>query len=179
MTKSPDESRQHTAELVEKLYPLAREIAARQMVKERATFTLQATEVVNEAFIRLFKQRNKDWQDPAEFRFVVASVIRRVLVDHYRSRGRQRRGGALVRVTLDPSQADPVDSDMSSVDWLALDQALTELKDQDRGCAKLVELRYFGGFSVAEAAESLGISVSSAVRDWRFARGWLQARLSA
>ncbi len=144
-------------------------IAERAMRRESEGYTLQPTELVNEAFIKLVGQRGMVWQNRAQFFGIAAQTIRRLLVDHARRRGRQKRDHG-VRVTLDESLAA---TGGNALDLLALDDALVQLDTLAPRQAKVVELRFFGGLEVAETAEALGISAATVKRDWTFARAFL------
>ncbi|HET7295345.1 MAG TPA: ECF-type sigma factor [Vicinamibacteria bacterium] len=149
--------------------------AARQLRRERRRHTLQPTALVNEAYLRLLGQSRTHWKNRAQFFGVAARMMRRVLVDHARRRNAARRAGGAQRVTLDESLAaqDPRD-----VDVLALDEAFDELTAFDPERARLVELRYFGGLSLDEAAQAMNVSEATVTRQWRAARAWLFKRLS-
>lgn len=169
------------SEAIERLVPLVyRELhglASRHLARERASHTLQPTALVHEAYLRLSKTVLPDWQDRAHFFAVAAKVMRRILVDHARQRGRIKRGGAAPVVPLDgvdPAAAAAIDP----VDALALDGALTRLEGQDAQQAKVVELRFFGGLTVEETAEVMGVSSGTVKRDWVVARAWLYRELA-
>ena len=145
------------------------------MGRERRGHTLQATALVNEAYVRLIDVRGVQWQDRAHFFAISARLMRRVLVDHARTRGYQKRGGAVAKVTLTDGVA--VTSE-PAVDVIALDRALDTLAAVDARKAKVIELRFFGGLSVEETAEVLKISPETVMRDWKFAKNWLLRELS-
>ncbi len=166
-------------ELVKLIYPLLYQAAQRQLSKENNNLTLQTTEIVNEAYIKLKKDHNIDWQNRQHFRAISANIIRRIVVDNFRLKNRIKRGGLEHHVTFDRIGHAVADDKQENFDWITLHEQLNHLKELDEDCAKIVELRYFGGFTVEEAAEACKISVSSAVRSWRFARGWLQKKLQA
>ena len=147
-----------------------RRLARIYMQRERKDHTLQPTAVVNEVFLRLFDAAEIRWQDRAHFFGISARLIRRVLVDHARSRGYQKRGGDRQRVTLDGRD---VAARESTVDLLVLDEALTALATFDERKCRVVEMRYFAGASVEETAEAFGVSADTVKRDWRIARLWL------
>ena len=151
-----------------------RRLARRYMARERRDHTLQATALVNEAFIRMTGARDVRWQDRAHFIGVSARLMRRVLVDHARSRGYQKRGGSARRVTLtDGLAATPG----PSVDVLELDRALDALEAVEPRKSRVIELRYFGGLTVEETASVLEVSVDTVKRDWRLAKLWLLREL--
>jgi RNA polymerase sigma factor (TIGR02999 family) len=164
---------------LQKLVPLVhdelRRLARRHMAGERPGHVLQATALVNELYLRLVDVRRVRWQDRAHFFAVAARLMRRVLVDDARARRNQKRGGALQRVTFDPDL--PVASD-SHESVIAIDDALRALAEEYERKAQVVELRFFGGLSVEETAEALGISPETVMRDWKFAKSWLMRELS-
>jgi RNA polymerase sigma-70 factor, ECF subfamily len=159
---------------LDKLIPLVyeelRKIAHYQMARERAGHTLQTTALVNEVCLRLIGGAEIPWQDRAHFMALSAQLMRRVLVDHARGRGRAKRGGAVQKLSLDESLAIPVGPD---ADIARLDDALNALAAADARKAKTVELRFFGGFSVEETAKVLNVSVRTVMNDWQFAKVWL------
>ena len=165
---------------LERLLPLVydelKQLAASQLRRERDEHTLGPTALVHEAFFRLVDQRSVSWQGRAHFFGVAAQAMRRILVDHARRRSAAKRGRQH-QVTLDSEAAGADDAPAEEV--LAVDEALERLAAVDPRQAKLVELRYFAGFSIEEAAELLEISPATAKRDWAFARAWLQRELTA
>ena len=165
--------------VLEELMPIVhgelRRLARRLMRGERGNHTLQTTALVNEAYLRLVDLNRVRWQDRAHFFAMSARLMRRILVDHARSRNYQKRGGALRRVSLDEAL---VVSGERGTDLVALDDALAELAAVDPRKSQVVELRFFGGLSIEEAAEALQVSGETVLRDWRFARAWLRRELS-
>lgn len=160
------------------VYDELKSIASRHLAREWRHNRLQTTALVNEAYLRLFGQRDVDWQNRAHFFAVAAQLIRRILVDHARREARLKRGGAGVAVTLDdglPAEPAPVDA----VDTLDLDRALQKLEAFDPDAAKIIELRFFGGLSLEETGAALGRSVATVKRDWTVAKGWLHRELTA
>jgi RNA polymerase sigma-70 factor, ECF subfamily len=159
---------------LEKLIPLVydelRRMAHYQMAREKPGHTLQTTALVNEVYLRLLGAGEVSWQDRAHFMALSAKLMRRVLVDHARGRGRVKRGGAMIKMSLDDSLAVPVGQDANII---ALDDALSSLATVDARKAKTVELRFFGGYSVEETAKILNVSVSTVMNDWKFAKAWL------
>ena len=153
-----------------------RKLARRVLRSESAGHTLQPTALVHEAYLKLVDQRKVRWRDRAHFYAVAAGLMRRILVDSVRRRHALRRGGEARRVPLGDDVQDPAERDERDV--IAVDQALTELARLDPGLARLVELRYFGGLSVEETAEAVGMSRASVHRDWAMARAWLHRRLA-
>jgi RNA polymerase sigma factor (TIGR02999 family) len=142
---------------------------------ERDNHTLQTTALVNEAFIRLVDLRRIRWQDRAHFLALSARLMRRILVDHARSRHTRQRGDGIVNVALDDSV---VLSKERGADLVALDDALESLARLDPRKGQVVELRFFGGLSVEETAEALSISPETVLRDWRLAKVWLLREVS-
>jgi RNA polymerase sigma-70 factor, ECF subfamily len=163
---------------LERLTPLVetelRRLARAYMRRERRGHTLQTTALVNEAFLRLTDARRVRFQDRAHFLGISARLMRRVLVDHARTRGYQKRGGGAQRVTLDEGLAQTPEL---ALDVVALDRALSALADVDARKSRMVELRFFGGLSVEETAEVLGVSPDTVKRDWRLAKLWLLREL--
>ena len=136
--------------------------------------TLQATALVNEAYLRLVDVRQMNWQNRAHFLAMAARLMRRILVDSARARASEKRGGAAIRVSF--SENLPA-SDKGGMDIVRLDTALGALARRDERKARVVELRFFGGLSVLETAAVLGISEETVLRDWKFARSWLMREL--
>jgi RNA polymerase sigma factor (TIGR02999 family) len=163
---------------LERVTPLVeaelRRLARAYMARERRGHTLQVTALVNEAFLRLTDARSVDWQDRAHFLGISARLMRRVLVDHARSRGYRKRGGDAQRVTLDE---ELMTSPEPAIDVVALDRALEALAAVDLRKARVIELRFFGGSSVEETAEVLHVSPDTVKRDWRLAKLWLLREL--
>ncbi len=162
------------ARLMPLVYGQLRRLAQSYLLKERSDHTLQATALVHEAYLRLADKRRPRWRDREHFFAVAALIMRRILVDHARRRGRLRHGGCTVRVALDP---DVAWADAGSVDLLDLDQALNRLAALDGRRARLVELRFFAGLTLEETARVLGVGPATVVRDWRLARAWLYRAL--
>ena len=150
-------------------------IAVRCMRGERRGHSLQATALVNEAYVRLVDAKRVRWQDRTQFLAMSARLMRRVLVDHARARLYQKRGGGAVKVTLVEEHAG---SDERPHDVIALDDALDALGAFDQRKSRVVELRFFGGLSVEESAQVLGVSVDTVMRDWKLARAWLGRELT-
>lgn len=161
------------------VYDQLKALAGSMLVTERAGHTLQPTALVHEAYVKLIDQRNLDQNDRAAFLGLAATVMRRILVDHARTRNRVKRGGGLRRVEFSESSiASPGGNDTDPIDIEAMDTALTKLTDLDPRKARLIELRFFGGLDENEAAELIGISRATASREWRMARSWLARELS-
>ena len=156
------------------VYDELRRVAARYIGRERPGQTLQATGLVNEAFIRLVSEKARGFQNRSHFVAIAALSMRQILVQRARSRRAAKRGGAPQRVTLDDAllpERGP------SIDVLALDEALTRLAAIDPAQAKIVELRYFGGLTIEETAEALHSSPATVKREWAMARAWLKQEL--
>jgi RNA polymerase sigma factor (TIGR02999 family) len=156
------------------VYDELRRIAARYISRERPGQTLQATALVNEAFVRLAAERARSFANRTHFLAIAALSMRQILVQRARARNAAKRGAAPERVTLDEGL---VAAESQSIDILALDEALTRLAAIDPGQARIVELRYFGGLTVEETAEAVGISPATVKREWAMARAWLKRAL--
>ena len=148
--------------------------ARHYMAQERRGHTLQVTALVNETFIRLTGAQQVRWHDRTHFFSMAARLMRRVLVDHARNRGYQKRGGAAERVPLDEGMAVTPAPD---VDLIALDRALDGLEQLDPRKCKVVDMRYFAGMTNEEIADALGVSIDTVKRDWRMAKLWLLREL--
>lgn len=162
------------ADLVALVYDDFHALAKRYMIHERPDHTLQPTALVNEAYVRLLRDNPVEWQSRAHFFAAASIVMRRILVDHARSRAAAKRPGGKQRVELDEFMAS---ASPRIEQLLILDEALTRLADWDGRQARLVEMMYFGGLTESEAAAVMGISERTVKRDWRAARAWLQSRL--
>ena len=163
----------------DKLVPLVhqelRALARRYMRQERPDHTLQATALVNEAYVRLIDVNRIQWQNRAHFLAVAAQTMRRILVDFARHRRRQKRGGDALRVTIDDAIEIAQDTD---ADLVALSDALSALATFDPRMSQVVELRFFGGLTVQETADVLDVSPETVMRDWKTAKAWLLRELS-
>ena len=157
------------------VYDELRRIARRCLYGERANNSVQATELVNEAFLRLVDVQHVDWQNRTHFLAMSARLMRRVLVDLARARGADKRGGCVVRVTLDEAAIGGVAPD---ADIIRLDDALNALAALDERKSRVVELRFFGGLTADQTAVALQVSPKTVLRDWEFARAWLQRELN-
>ena len=162
-------------ELIPLVYDELRRQAARYLRRERAGHTLQTTALIHEAYLRLVGQKDVRFQNRAHFFGVAARLMRQILVDHARTRGRAKRGGSEVRVSL--TQANSV-AKGSDIDLLVLDEALNRLAEIDLQQSKIVELRFFGGLNVEETAAIVGVSPATVKRDWSVARAWLHREIS-
>ena len=157
------------------VYAELRALAENCLRRERPDHTLQATALVHEAYVRLIRQEDVEWQSRAHFFAVAAQAIRRILVDHARTRQRAKRGGDRQRVRLEEGLVLVNDRDL---DLLALDEAMGKLADLHQRQARIVELRFFGGLRLKEVAEVLGISPRTVDGDWSMARAWLRRELN-
>lgn len=164
-------------ELIARVYPMLRELAAGQVRRNRGVLTLSATDLAHDAYERLHRQQCVDWQNREHFLAIAATVLRRVVVDYLRQRNAEKRGGAVDVVSLDDITTGRLSHGVDPLDWFAVDQVLTELARTDPECARIVELRVFGGFAVEQIAALSGLSTATVGRRWRFARAWLGERL--
>ncbi len=158
------------APLMSLVYDELRRVAHRYMAGERAGHTLQTTALVHEVYLRLVDARQVNWQDRTHFMAMCARLMRRVLVDFARSKQFQKRGGEVVRISIDDELMLAPGPEQ---DLVALDEALTRLAELDSRKSRVVELRFFGGFSVQETAQALKVSAETVMRDWKFAKAWL------
>lgn len=158
------------------VYDELRRIASAYLARERVNHTLQPTALVHEAYLKLVDQSTLRFEGRAQFFALAARSMRQILVDHARTKRRLKRGGGAVAVSLSDDQPTP--TELSIPDVLAIDEALEKLNTLDERKAHLVELRFFGGLTEAEAAEALGIARSTAAEDWRFVKAWLRRELS-
>jgi RNA polymerase sigma factor (TIGR02999 family) len=168
-------SPQAAERLLPLVYEQLRAIARRNMQQERAEHTLQATALVHEAYLRLVGDHNIEWDSRGHFYVAAAEAMRRILIEHARSRGRVKRGGERRRVPLtvvDLAAEDDGDQIM------AVDEAFRRLEEVDPDAAKVVRLRFYAGLSVEETAAALGISPRSVAREWAYARAWLHGALA-
>jgi len=162
------------AQLIPAVERELRRLARIYMARERLGHTLQTTALVNEAFVRLIDARQVPWQDRAHFLGIAARLMRRVLVDHARTRGMQKRGGGAYTVPLNEDMAV---AETRDVDLLGLDRALEALAAVDERKCRVIEMRFFGGLTVEETAEALRVSPDTVKRDWRLAKLWLLREL--
>jgi RNA polymerase sigma factor (TIGR02999 family) len=187
MTPSP----QHVTQLLndwsggdqsarDKLMPLVYDelhrLAHRYMKRESPGHTLQTSALVNEAFVKLVDQRNVHWQNRAHFFGIAAQMMRRILVDYARSRSTAKRGGGAAQISLDESL---IVSDERNAEIVNVHEALERLAEFDARKSQIVELRFFGGLSIEETAEVLGVSPGTVMRDWTLAKAWLHRELGS
>ena len=165
-------------ELVPTLYAELRRIAERSMRRERTGHALDAPGLVSEAYMRLAEQSRVEWRSRDHVLAAAAQVMRRILVDHARSRGAQKRGGDVEELPLDESVASAAPAPEDDVDLGALDEALARLARVDPQAVRVVELRYFAGLTLEETAAVLGVSTATVKRDWAMARAWLYRELT-
>lgn len=161
-------------QLMPLVYNELHRIAARYLRRERAGHTLQSTALINEAYLRIVNINEITWQNRAHFFGVAAQIMRRLLVDHARSKLYAKRGGGAARVTLDEAIVGAAERE---VDLLALDSALQLLAEIDPQQNRIIELRFFGGLTIEETAEVLGISTATVKRDWKMAKAWLFGKI--
>jgi RNA polymerase sigma factor (TIGR02999 family) len=178
------------AELSALMYEELRQLAQRHLRRERSDHTIQKTALVNEAFVRLVGQQSVDWQSRAHFIGLASKLMRRVLVDYARARLADKRGGGAGVLSLDemaaPEADEAPDTTPTALQHLdahtqeevsAIDQALQRLEQIDARQAQIVEMRYFGGLTVEQTAEAVGISEATVKREWTLARAWLRREL--
>jgi len=158
------------------VYEELRRLARHYMRSEGSAFTLQATALVNDAYIRLVDQKRVNWQNRAHFFGAAAQIVRRLLVDHARARHRLKRGGDAIKVSIDGdiNRDEPLQFDV-----MALDEALSQLAELDPQQSRIIELRFFTGLSVPETAEALNISPATVKREWATARLWLYREMTS
>src|SRR5678816_710506 len=163
-------SREALDRLMPIVYNELRVIASRQLAREWRHDRLQTTAVVSEAYLKLFGQREVDWQNRGHFFAIAAQLMRRILVDHARRELRRKRGGTAVHVGLEDAMATAGESPVDTVETIALDRALQKLETLDAMQGKIVELRFFGGLTVEETAAALGTSTGTVKREWTLAK---------
>lgn len=167
--------REHVDMLMNAIYEDMRRLASVHLQAERSDHTLQPTALVHEAYLKLINQHSANWSDRLHFFAVASQIIRRILIDHARERKALKRGGSAARFSLtDRDVAAPLRDE----ELLALDEALAELAEIDPRQARIVELRYFGGCTVEETAELLGVGPRTIDRDWQAAKAWLFCRMT-
>jgi RNA polymerase sigma-70 factor, ECF subfamily len=175
LNRMKDGDRQAGEEVVARVYDELHRIASREMRRERPGNTLQTTALIHEAYLRLAGARPLEIHNRGHFFAIASQQMRRVLVDHARAAGSQKRGGGAVRLDLESVRIGTEDPDAQLV---RLDDALGDLERLDPRPARVVELKFFGGYSDREVAEALGISLAMVRRDWEFARTWLYEQMS-
>jgi RNA polymerase sigma-70 factor, ECF subfamily len=160
--------------LMDLVYPEMRRIARQVLDRRRAGESLESAALANEAYLKLVRAGGIRCDNRAHFLALCSQIVRRILVDHARRRGYAKRGGRALRV---PLEEVPLAADARGIEVLALDKALDALAGMDPRKSRVVELRYFGGLSIEETAEVLGVSIDTAKRDWRMAKAWLISQL--
>ena len=173
--RSPDD--RPSGDLLDVVYDELRALASAYLSKERSDHTLQTTALVHEAWLRLSQRQDRRFDDRAHFFRAAALAMRRILLHHAEKRAAQKRGGGQRGMSMDEKIEAPGGPDTNWVEILALNDALKRLAEVDAQKAQVVELRYFGGCSIEETAEALGIGTATVERDWRFARAWLRNAL--
>jgi len=158
------------------VYEELRKQAANYLRRERVGHTLQTTALINEAYLKLVDQKNVHWQNRAHFFGIAAHLMRRILVDHARTKKRAKRGGSNIRVSFNEAN---VLAPSQNLDIVALDEALERLSEIDEQQSRIVELRFFSGLTVEETAAVLAISPATVKRDWSMAKAWLHREISA
>jgi len=156
------------------IYDELRSLAANYLRRERPDHTLQPTALVHEAYLRMVDQTQVNWQNRAHFFGVAAQMMRRILVDHARAHTAEKRGSDFQKLSLDENVDKTVER---SAELIALDDALKELAEMDEQKSRIVELRFFGGLSIEETAEVLGVSAPTVKRQWRMAKAWLYGQV--
>jgi RNA polymerase sigma factor (TIGR02999 family) len=165
------------AELLPLVYDELRKLAAARLAREQPGQTIQATALVHEAYLRLVgAEHQQRWESQGHFFAAAAQAMRRILVENARRRNSLKRGGGRPCVDV---ELDAIEASADDLDLLALDQALSKLGTKDPRKAKLVELRFFSGLTLEQAASALGVSVATAQRDWTYARAWLHREIAA
>jgi RNA polymerase sigma factor (TIGR02999 family) len=163
--------KQALEELMAVVYQELHRLADYYLRRERQGHTLQATALINEAYLKIIDQHSVNWQNRAHFFGVAAQMMRRILVDHARSHLYAKRGGGAQKLTLDEALSLPQQE--RDLELVALDDALQRLEEMDAQQAKIIELRFFGGLTIEETAEVLGISPATVKREWSWAKAWL------
>ena len=170
-----DGDKQAQEKLFQIVYSELHRQASRYLRHEHPGLSLQTTDLIHEAYLRLINQQHVDWQNRLHFFAIAAKVMRRILVDHVRSRQAAKRGGSDIRLPLEDAMVGLPGQDL---DFVALDEALTRLAAMDQQQSQVVELRFFSGLSVEETAKVLGVSERTVKRDWNVAKAWLRRELS-
>ena len=171
-----DGDKQAQEKLFQIVYDELHRQAARYLRREQQGLSLQTTDLIHEAYLRLIEVQHVEWQNRLHFFGISARVMRRVLVDHARSRLAEKRGGSAIRLPLEEAMAVLPEQDL---DFVALDEALTRLAEIDPQQSQVVELRFFSGLSVEETAQIMSVSERTVKRDWNVAKAWLRRELSS
>jgi len=171
-----------SAEALDRLMPIVYDelhaLASRHLSRERRDHTLQTTALVNEVYLKFTAQQKMDWQGRAHFFGIAARLMRRILVDHARHVGRAKRGGQALHVALDDADPSATPSPVDALDVFELGEALSRLEALDPQQGRVVELRYFGGMTIEETAEVMGLSPATVKREWAVAKAWLYRELT-
>lgn len=175
LQKASAGDRYSSEQLLNLVYDQFRKLAGNYLRREKSGYSMQATELVHEAYLKLVDQTRVDWKGRSHFYAVGAIAMRRILTDRARSKGRYKRGGKAVRVTLHDDVALARDRDE---DVLAIEEALNQLERLNKRHAKVVEMRFYGGLTVDQVAEVLGVSKETVKRDWRICKAWIRQRLA-
>lgn len=162
-------------ELLPLVYDELRQVASRQLAKERPDHTLQPTALVHETYLRLIKQHSVDWQNRLHFFSIAAEMMRRILVTHAIAKKTEKRGAGVTILALEEVSSFP---NQKGIDLVSLDEALKNLAEFDEQQAKIVELKFFGGLTNEEIADVMNVSVRTIGREWRTAKAWLLGRMS-
>lgn len=175
LNRAQEGDKESLDQLLPLVYQELRRVAANQLQKERGNHTLQPTALVHEAYLRLLEQREVDWRNRAHFFSIAAEMMRRILVNYAVQRKAQKRGDGATHISLD--DASSYGEQSSDLDVVLLNDALERLAGFDASQARIVELRFFGGLTIEEAAEVLGVSASLVKREWRMAKAWLKTQI--
>jgi RNA polymerase sigma factor (TIGR02999 family) len=163
-------------ELIPIVYDELHKQASRYLKQERTGHTMQTTSLINEAYMKLVEHKDMRWQNRAHFFAIAATLMRRILIDHARTKYRDKRGGDDIKLPLEEA-AELAATDENNIDLITLDEALTRLAEIDEQAARVVELRYFADLNIEETAEVLHISPATVKRDWQTAKAWLRHEL--
>jgi RNA polymerase sigma factor (TIGR02999 family) len=175
LNKAQDGDKESLDTLLPLIYDELRRVAASQLRAERENHTLQATALVHEAYLRLLEQHEVDWRNRAHFFSIASEMMRRILVNYAVQRNAKKRGDGVTRISLD--DAISFSNSEADFDLISLDTALKSLAELDETQARIVELRFFGGLTVEEAAEVMNVSESTVKREWKMAKAWLKTQL--
>ena len=164
-------------QLLPKVYDELRRMAHHYMVKERSEHTLNTTALVHEAYLKLINQREANWQNRSHFFAIASMAMRRILVNYAKMRSRQKRGGNAAKISIEDTPELQIVAEERAEELIALDEALNRLSEINERAGRVVECRFFGGLSIEETAEALGVSPMTIKRDWRFAKAWLKREM--
>lgn len=182
LTETTQDARKEKCESLDALLPLVyselKKIASRRLAAERPDHTLQPTALVHEAYLRLAQQHSVEWNNRSQFLALASEMMRRILVNYALSHKAKKRNEGKTHIALDEAEFSVSGGGISEIDLIFLDDALKELAEFDPQAARVVELKFFGGLTNEEAAETLEVSDSTVKRDWRMARAWLLDKLT-